>query len=192
VSYSTYITNALVCGSFEQQSADKTLLLFTKDYGMLFASARSVREEVSKQRCALQDFSRIRVTLVKGKQGWRIGSVESEQNDYALALDREMRGSVVLVYRLLRRFVKGEEPAPSLYDFSLVALDELLRPQANRPFLELFIQMEMLALLGYVDTKVISDEVKSYVLGSKVPENADKLKVEMQKIIKEATDSSHL
>jgi len=86
-----------------QNTSDKSFLLFTRDNGMLFATAKSVREEVSKQRQALQDFSRIRVSLVKGKTGWRIGSVESLRNDFSAAYDRETRGSVVSLYRLLRR-----------------------------------------------------------------------------------------
>ena len=72
MSYQTYITDAVVVGSYASNTADKSYLLFTKRAGMLYATARSVREERSKQRYALQDFSHITVTLVKGKGGWCI------------------------------------------------------------------------------------------------------------------------
>ena len=48
MSYQTYITEALIVGSFDSNTADKSYLLFTKSAGMLYASARSVREEDRK------------------------------------------------------------------------------------------------------------------------------------------------
>ncbi|MEX2341217.1 MAG: recombination protein O N-terminal domain-containing protein, partial [Candidatus Paceibacterota bacterium] len=80
MSYKTYTTEAIVCGSRVNNTSDKSFLLFTKDAGMLWAAAKSVREERSRQRFALQDFSLIRASLIKGKSGWRIGSVESDRN----------------------------------------------------------------------------------------------------------------
>ena len=38
---------------------------------MVLAAARSVREEKSRQRYALQEFALVRVSLIKGKSGWR-------------------------------------------------------------------------------------------------------------------------
>jgi recombinational DNA repair protein (RecF pathway) len=131
MSYQTYHTEALVCGSYHNNTADKSFLLFTKRAGMLYASARSVREEKSKQRYALQDFSLITVTLIKGKTGWRIGSVETEGNVFGNALSRQSRGSVVRVLKLVRRFVAGEEPHPELYDELVYALQYLASDTAT-------------------------------------------------------------
>ena len=89
---------------------------------MLWASARSVREERSKQRYALQDFSIIRVSLVKGKQGWRIGSVEAISNPFMEASAREARAGLSAVIKLLRRFLHGEEANAAIYDDAVMAL----------------------------------------------------------------------
>ena len=105
MSYQTYTTEALVCGSFLHNTADKVFLLFTREAGMLYATAKSVREERSKQRFALQDFSLINVSLIKGKQGWRVGSVEAEVNYFTKSEERLARGSVVLLFKTLRRFI---------------------------------------------------------------------------------------
>lgn len=192
LSYATYITKAIVCGSFEQGTADKSFLLFTREAGMLYATARSVREERSKQRCALQDFSRIRVSLVKGKVGWRVGSVEVEQNDFALAEDREVRASVAIIYRLLRRFIRGEEVHVGLYDFVIEALDELLRPQSNRRLVELFVQVKILFLLGYVDEKVIPKALQTCSVGQ-VLDFAEEVSMStLEQIIKHSAEISHL
>ncbi len=192
MSYITYTTEALVCGSFDQNTADKSFLLFTRDAGMLYATARSVREEVSKQRCALQDFSRIRVSLIKGKQGWRVGSVEAEHNDFSAATDREVRGSVVLVYRLLRRFIRGEEAFSDLYDFTISALDTLAKPQSNRRLLDLYVQTHIMSLLGYVDAKAVPEMLRTKSLAEIAQLPGDFPLSELENIAAKATESSHL
>lgn len=116
MAYATYITEAIVCGSKDSNTADRSYLLFTKDAGMLWASARSVREEKSKQRQALQEFSLVRVSLVRGKTGWRVGSVESEGNYFLRARERSERAFVQFVIRSLRRFLQGEEPVPAVFE----------------------------------------------------------------------------
>lgn len=82
MAYVTYTTDAIVCGTYDRNTADRSYRLFTRELGMLYADARSVRLEKSKQRQALQDFSLIKVSLVKGKAGWKIGSVSEVQNYY--------------------------------------------------------------------------------------------------------------
>lgn len=159
MAYVTYTTKALVCGTFNRNTADCSYLLFTREAGMLYADARSVREERSKQRYALQDFSLVRVSLVKGKRGWKVGSIESQKNYYHLATDKDARGSVVSLFRLLRRFVKGEEAAPELFDYVVSAFDELAGNVIERPFVSMVVQVRVLAVLGYVDKKVLPESV---------------------------------
>ncbi len=193
MTYVTYTTEALVCGSFDQNTADRSFLLFTREAGMLFAVAKSVREERSLQRPALQDFSRIRVSLIKGKTGWRIGSVEAISNDYALATTREIRGSVVAVYRLLRRFIRGEEPVGELYDVVVSSLDVLLLNNLNnRRLIELKTEMEILACLGYVDANVVPIILRglSHIEVSHIIDS--KLEVQLEIIISKARENSHL
>jgi len=40
-----YITKAIVCGSVQSMTSDKSYLLFTQELGMVWAQARSVRME---------------------------------------------------------------------------------------------------------------------------------------------------
>lgn len=192
MSYVTYTTEALVCGSFEQNTADKSFLLFTRDNGMLFATAKSVREEFSKQRMALQDFSRIRVSLVKGKAGWRIGSVECTQNDFSEATNRETRGSVVLLYRLLRRFIKGEEASSELYDFVIESLETLTKPQKNRKLVDLYVETQLLLLLGYVAEESLPTLFTEHTIATIGEVENEALTAQLEVLIGKATESSHL
>ena len=151
MTYATYHTEALVCGSYLNNTADKSFLLFTKRAGMLYATARSVREERSKQRYALQDFSLITVSLIKGKTGWRVGSVATEGNIFGDALSRQARGSVVRVLKLLRRFVTGEESHPELFDELIYGLRYVASDiTTNRVLAEEIIEARILSVLGYI------------------------------------------
>jgi recombinational DNA repair protein (RecF pathway) len=192
MSHQTYTTEALVCGGYEHNTSDKSYLLFTKTAGMIYANARSVREERSKQRCALQEFSRLRISLIKGRSGWRIGSVESSQNDFALAMDRETRGSVVMMYKTLRRFIKGEEASPELFDFCIGALDELIKQNEHRKFLESFVQLQILFRLGYVDNKVIPSILQKSHISEIHQHQNDQTTKEFEELINHAIENSQL
>lgn len=126
---------------------------------MLYADARSVREERSRQRYALQEFSLLRVSLIKGKHSWKVGSIEALQNYYQTASSKAARGSVVSIFRLLRRFVKGEEPVTELFALAEAGLAVLVDDIPDRLFVEEVLQLRMLALLGYVDIKKIPPAV---------------------------------
>lgn len=118
---------------------------------MLWATARSVREERSKQRFALQDFSLIRVSLVRGKSGWRIGSVESEKNYFADCKDQPNRAAVTVVVKLLRQFLHGEVAQSELFDDVKRALAEAGAADApnDRRIVDIF-SLRFFHQLGYV------------------------------------------
>lgn len=153
MSYKTYTTEALVCGSTESNTSDKSFLLFTRDAGMLFASARSVREERSKQRFALQDFSLIRVSLVKGKSGWRIGSVESQGNPFLSAHSRKGRGHVNFIVSQLRRYVHGETEFPTVFEDVYTLLSLSKEQEAHWAVFQTLFLVRLLAELGYIAPK---------------------------------------
>lgn len=192
MAYVTYTTEALVCGTYDRNTADRSFLLFTKEAGMLYADARSVREERSKQRYALQDFSLVRVSLVKGKSGWKIGSIEAVQNYYHESIDKAARGDVVSLFRLLRRFMKGEEASPELFDYVISALAVLIKDLNYRSFISLALQVQILAFLGYVDTNALPPVVSRVSPGDLVGTNDEKILKQISDLYTHAVASSHL
>ena len=158
---------------------------------MLYADARSVREERSKQRYALQDFSLVRVSLVKGKQVWRIGSIEAIDNFYHQAESKQARGSVVSVFRLLRRFLKGEEASDELFDFVVDGLKVLKTGDSNQ-FVAEVVQLRIMAYLGYVDDRQIPDQVRKTNPGELLKYDNKEISVVVDKLYVQAVESSHL
>ncbi len=192
MAYVTYTTEAIVCGSWSRNTADGSYLLFTKEAGMLYADARSVREERSRQRYSLQEFSHIRVSLVKGKAGWKIGSVTSLKNYYHEAYDKIARGSVVSVIRLLRRFVRGEEPAPDLYHYVSELLALLACPVPQRTFVQIVAQVEVLARLGYVDVRKLPPALQHCALADIAAQHTSEIEQKIEQLYTHAVSVSHL
>ncbi len=159
---------------------------------MLFATAKSVRDERSKQRYALQEFSQIRVSLIKGKQGWRVGSVEAIKNDFSSVATREARASIIRLYKLLRRFIRGEEASVELYDFVVEALAKIADESVNRKLLDPYIHCHILLLLGYVDPKQLPPELIEAGIDVVAQIEDEKLQIKLEKLVAKATDSSHL
>ncbi len=115
MAYEKYNTDALVCGSLVRNTSDKTFLLFTADLGMVRVVAKSVREEKSRQRFALQDFSLIRVSLVLGKGGWQVAGANPLANRFMATGDRAARGFMHDATLFLRRFAAFEIPSRQIF-----------------------------------------------------------------------------
>ncbi|KKW47559.1 MAG: repair protein RecO protein, partial [Candidatus Kaiserbacteria bacterium GW2011_GWA2_58_9] len=78
--YQKYHTEALVLGNRERGENDRVFTLYTEEFGLVRARASAVRTEASRMRYALQNYSRARVALVRGKRGWRIGGAIPARN----------------------------------------------------------------------------------------------------------------
>jgi recombinational DNA repair protein (RecF pathway) len=148
MSYEKYITEALVCGSRAQATSNRSYLLFCREAGMIWATAQSVREERSKHRYSLQDFSIVVLSLVHGKGGWRITGTEPVHNFYYEDMSRERIGYIRNIIRTLRRFVHGEEPNQKLYDEVKAALS--VSKDVDLDTLEVVASARMLNALGYI------------------------------------------
>lgn len=192
MAYETYTTEALVCGVSNRNTADCSFRLFTREAGMLWAEARSIREERSRQRYAMQNFSRSRVTLIRGKQSWKIGSVEPLVNYYHIAHDKEARGSVVAIFRFLQRFVHGEHGDKELFDQVMGMLTILSSEVSERPFVTMVFQVRLLVLLGYVDKTLIPASVAWVPLEKVAAEVSLETLQRMEKLYINAVEMSQL
>ncbi len=192
MAYATYTTEALVCGTFSRNTADGSFLLFTKEAGMLYADARSVREERSRQRSALQDFSLVKVSLVKGKAGWKVGSILPLRNYYYDAVNQSARGSVVSIFRLLRRFYKGEEANTEIFAYVTESLDVLVGKLDHRMFRQMVVQVNILAELGYVDEALLPPALRLEAPKTDTVEYSDKNEALIESLYTTAVSVSHL
>ncbi len=110
-----YTTKAIVLKSSNVGEANKLYFLFTKDFGLIIATAQGIRLEKSKLKGHLQDLNISNVSLVKGRDFWRIVSVESESRPNFLK-DQDKMNIIKNIFSLLLRLINGEEKNEALFE----------------------------------------------------------------------------
>jgi recombinational DNA repair protein (RecF pathway) len=128
MSYHVYQTKGFVLGSAPLGEAHKSYTIYTRDMGLVFASAQGIRLVQSKLRYSIDDYRLTAFALVRGREVWRV--TNAREAEYAPLSGRRL----VLFARvssLVKRLLHGEEKNEYLFD-SLEALYVYLS-QANLP-----------------------------------------------------------
>jgi DNA repair protein RecO (recombination protein O) len=154
MSHTLYTTKCIVFGSTDSGEANKYLSLFTKEIGLVRAVARSVREERSKLRYSLQNFSFSYATLVRGREVWRItGAEEIYSLHHELKEDAGKLFVVTQILSLLNRLLHGEEKNDYLFNTLSDGFGYLRFNEMNKEMLKNFehlIVLRILYSLGYI------------------------------------------
>jgi len=154
VSHHLYKTKGFVLGGINAGEANRYISLFTKDIGLVRAVAKSVREERSKLRYSLQDFSYSDISLVRGRDVWRVtGAAEHYNIHRVLEGQKEKQAVVVRLFSLLRRLLHGEEKNDHLFSTLVAGHTFLQNTELDANALENFeciVVLRILYALGYV------------------------------------------
>jgi DNA repair protein RecO (recombination protein O) len=114
--YSVNTTEGFILKSRPFGEANKYFYIYTEQFGLIVASARSVRELKSKLRYHLRDFSYGSFSLVRGKEHWRLtnGFLIS---DFSLEFSNQPAAfqTLVRVFSLVRRLAPAEEANGKLF-----------------------------------------------------------------------------
>lgn len=143
--------------SYDLKESNCLYTLLTCDLGLIRAQAQGVRLLKSRLRYALEPYSFAEISLVRGKDIWRITSASFQRNIYS-DLERDSRRLSVLlnVTSLIKRLIQGELPDPHLFTVikegfhTLVNVD--LGPE-NIADLEVLIVLRILYVLGYIGSE---------------------------------------
>ena len=148
-----YVTKCLVLEAFDRGENDKAYTLFTREYGLLTVHAKSIRKLESKLRPHILPRSISLVTLVKGKEVWRLTG--AEQQEKVGEMVHEMT-------KLLKRFVRGEGTHKILYDRLVTLLEKQSLYEEQK--LRLLMYYILLVELGYADAvKIGAKDIKEYI-----------------------------
>lgn len=82
--YNIYNTDGIILKSFNIGEADKFFLIFTRELGLIEAIAQGIRKIESKNRYGLQDFSVSNISLVRGREVWRITNIIPQENLFSV------------------------------------------------------------------------------------------------------------
>jgi recombinational DNA repair protein (RecF pathway) len=151
--YQKYHTEALVLASYESGEADKTVVLYTRDFGLVRARATAARAEHSKMRYALQLYTRSYVSLVKGKRGWRMAGASASRLARG---DTRGIGVFARIAELACRLVAGEEKNEFLFE-TLAEAHSALMGERTEAFatIEIVCAARILFALGYISAEAL-------------------------------------
>ena len=150
MAYQIYTTEAIILKRIPYDS-NVSYLLYAKDFGLMSALATGVRKSESKLRYALQEYSLVEVSLVKGRSTWRLTSAVLEKNMYLSAQTTLAREVIARICTQVIRLVAGEEKDTQLFESLVAGCNELVCASTESvPILEILIMLRMLHILGYV------------------------------------------
>jgi DNA repair protein RecO len=109
-----YTTTAFVLARASIGEASAFITLLTPDLGLIRVRVQGIRKPGAKLAASLQTLSETDVTLVRGKDGWRLSGAVLVQSWFTL-LPRTAREHAGRTAGLLLRLVHGEEINSSLY-----------------------------------------------------------------------------
>jgi len=190
-----YTTEAFIIKSFSLGEANRGYFLFTKDLGLVKATAQGVRLQKSKLRGHLNNFSLINISLVKGREIWRITNVETVLFN-PFSKDTKKIETIKNIFSLLARLVHGEEKNENLFDVLktfYIYLSESEISDDNLKNLEVLIALRILSNLGYFKKEIANIEFEeSSILSKEIIESISSKRREYIKQINDILKETHL
>src|SRR3989344_4925396 len=118
MSHHIYTTPGFVILSRPYSESGKFFLIFTRDLGMVGATAQGVRQALSKLRYHVKDYSYSLFSFVRGKEVWRMTGARDHAEDFIRQdiTDKENKKLYVRIISLLKRLLHGEEKNERLFD----------------------------------------------------------------------------
>ena len=151
-------TEGIILGSRNYGETGRYYSVFTRDLGMIHASAQGVRKIASKLRFVLQDFTYVKIDLVQGKDFWRVTSASKTNKLEQLSKNSGTFEVFFNIANLLKRLLAGIEPNKALFIDLINGLSILEKIEEKDPArrlgdlrnTEAIIILRILNNLGYI------------------------------------------
>ena len=165
MSIEKYTTEAFILREYPQDENDFVYKVWTKDFGVIFVLARSIRKINAKLRMIAKKHEFLNMTLVKGKDIYRLTGVEETPMNYKFG---EYSSQVKkLIYEAIDRFIEEKKSYKKLFEklkFLTLAYNNLSPLETSK--LKILIYYLVLVDTGYADAKIIGvkdiEEYKSF------------------------------
>lgn len=147
-----YVTKGIILESYDQGEHDRVFKVFTREFGLLMCHAKSIRKLESKLRAHTLPRGESLLTLVKGRDVWRLVGAERTVTEGMHMHD---------ITLALIRFIRGEGRHKALYD-KIIAFSRY-KAGHDEQTTKLVLYYMLLVDLGYADATVCgASTVKEY------------------------------
>ena len=189
-----YHTDGIILSSKNFGESGKYFNIFTRDLGLIRASASGVRKISSKLRYILIDYAYIKVDLVRGRDFWRITSASKTNQLEDMPKNTESYRICANVSRLLLRLLQGEEAGEELFSDVLHGFLMLEKIEGNedRAGAEAVLVLRILDKLGYVGEGKLLEEFARSPFERELVYRIKKDRLKILKEINKAIKETHL
>lgn len=151
--YQKYTTLGFLVDARPSGEADRNLLFYTRDFGMVLAHATSVRHSKSKLRSHIAIGVPLSITLLRSKTRWKI--TEAVATGEKLAPKSAGYKTFAQILSVLKSLVHGEEKNDALFNAVLELHQFLIGSQTtdNLDSVECLAMIKILHTLGYGEPK---------------------------------------
>ena len=194
MSYHIYTTEGIILKRAPFGEANLLLYILTAELGLIIASARSARVSASKLRPALQEYTHVVVSCVKGKGGWKVTNVASTENYYFESPEYAHK-TLAQIVSLLIKMIPGEAIHPAVFSLVKNAFVELKNiDKENISNFEMLVVLRIMFELGYVAK---NPEIENFLNNDKnwnkdTLESVAKARITLAGIINNALKESQL
>ncbi|MFP4539452.1 MAG: recombination protein O N-terminal domain-containing protein [Candidatus Paceibacterota bacterium] len=152
--YNIYDTQALVLKNFAHREDSCSVLLFTREFGCLYAQAQGARKISSRLRSGLTESSYVTVGLLSGKGGWRVTYLLPHSNIFFSLGDRPEAKRVIAKIMSICAHLLGEGLEDRrTFDLVIEGFMRISNSEDNGQSIretERVIMLNIMYLLGYI------------------------------------------
>jgi DNA repair protein RecO len=198
MSHHIYQTKAFIIDSIDTGEANKLITIFTEDLGLLRVAAQGVRLMKSKLRPSIQNYSFSKVSLVRGKEYWRLTNADKLISLYDRRIPLSTRKSMIRTLIFLRRMMPTEVKYSEVFElisnlYSFILEHKTYVEEGTLVPIENLVTLRILDALGYGNDDV---DLKKFSLGidwnEEVINESLPLQESIQNHIQNALENSHL
>jgi hypothetical protein len=156
MSHHIYSTDGFVVKSSGTGEAAVIFHIFTRELGMVVATAQGIRLSTSKLRSYVHDLAFSHFSLVRGKDFWRLTGASHARHDFLHTFSKQQLRLYAQILTLLKRLLQGEEKNSELFSVvenTFVFLQEHNLSHDQFGAFEHIIVLRILSNLGYINAE---------------------------------------
>lgn len=158
--HTLFTTPAYVLTTYPQGESSLVYKLLTKSKGVLYAHGRSVRELKNRNRYALQVGHKPIVTLVRGRETWRITT--AQHSPFECTTTQHM-SAVRRVLYLAGKYMPIEDSVPEIFEDIEHFVKALCTHPEHTVLIEAIIVLRILDRLGYVARPIEENSIMPFL-----------------------------
>ena len=150
--YHKHNTEGIVISGSNRGDSNRDILVFSIEFGLICVIVQNVRSLNSKLRYSVQDFSISNLTLIRGRNSWKLVGAKAEKNLFQNLKSSPLKLAVIAnVFNLIKSLVGKEEENRDI--FTIVKRFVLFIEEADDgavPLAECIVLLRILHNLGYM------------------------------------------